>query len=190
MSILEKISEYLLKKHYIVFLISLLIALISVIFIPNEWLDHIPFDDKTTRIIICITIVTLFVFLFLTALIAAHQHIKKSKNKKSEQQARREEIIDKVHSVFDKASQKEKEITLYLIKNENKIPYEFTGFFQGCTILNDERFFIKTVASGPNQLTENGFISLGPKQQYLLTSNAYEMIKYVLDETGKLSHFE
>ena len=64
MSLLEKITDALLSKNWILTVLSFLISVIISIFVPTEIYEKLPFDSKI-NVIIGFVAIALCVFLFL-----------------------------------------------------------------------------------------------------------------------------
>ena len=124
----------------------------------------------------------------------AVRHIEKLERIKSIEE--NDKYFDEVKSQIDKLNKYEYSVVMYLLKKENKYPYiDYESKGHG-TILDNEKWFDK---SQYDSTTSKTFVTPDKREivmpisgtyQYLLKQNVYNYLKYMLDKTGSISHFE
>ena len=185
MEVLKTITEYLLKKQWWVFLVSVLAGIIGIIVVPRKWIDSLPFssnDVNTAILLIAISIITYIIISSAKYIIQRYRNHKKAliinKEKAEKHKKSEEDIIEKTKKIVDGWSDYEYSVVMYLLENENQKPFVPKSYRTDAKILNNDKIFNMTSISGY------------AGKQYLLTKPVYEDFKIILEETGNISHFQ
>jgi hypothetical protein len=199
MSILDKIVEMLIKKQWIVFIISLLFATLCLAFIPTDFYDKLPFSSHDVNVVICYSFIALAIFIVIFGVMSMFDKINKSEYRQLQSKKNRAEMLKQLEMLKadnDKLSDRDFSIIMFLVENENKIPYIMWGYFCGNTVLSDERKFWSASYSGESReeemQTTTGIekIIVAPSgTQYLLTKEYYDILRVLISETGSITHF-
>lgn len=204
MGLLEKVTEFLLKKNWVIILISFVAGLIASIFIPSDYYDKLPFSNRDVSVIVAFSALIIAIFLALSLLvyifkkISNHSHKKaqaakmNAHNKKEMQQA-----IDDFKCACDAMSDYDFNILMQLVESGNQKPLVLRGYTSSNILHIDKWFYIvesqeplkiipssnkrTDVVSIPIPLTET-------VQKIKLKPEAYDFFKYIIDTTGDLSH--
>lgn len=203
MSLIEKALDLLLSKNWIHTLIAFIAAFLAQIFISDEYFKalykKLPFEQNTKVIIV-------FVFLFLVFFLIIHfivYIIKKFTNYKEKtnhlkvvnerKKIKSEENIELFQSFADKWSDEDYKIVVQLINNKNQTPY-ITRFIKLDSMLNNSNIFVSTTETVYEKAvdTENKYIGdvKTIRHKVLLKEDFYKLCQIVLQEKGRLSHFD
>ncbi len=208
MSLLEKIADTLLSKHWIITLVSFVVSVVVSIFIPSELYDKLPFDSKVNVIVgfVAIAVVVFLVLYLITWCIG-----KKFSSTKwdSEYQALKkeeaEENIEEWRCFFDKIPDEEYSIIMYFMITENKRPYKSWGYrwgsydtsIFGFTIVDQLFYKTKTFEESPpysvhfaNEDKPRTITSKGEATIYTLKDDVYRTFKEIIRLKGSLSHHQ
>lgn len=207
MNFLEKITDTLLSKNWVLTLISFVVSVVISIFIPIEFFEKLPFDSKVDVIVGFVSI-AIAVFLILYLFVWT---INKSFNKaqiegeyqkiKSEEA---EENIEQWRCFFDEISDEEYSILMYFVITENQRPYKEWGHkghpYGNSSIFNygvEDKLFYKTKSYEESPPYEVWFYkekeprtitSKGEATVYTLKEEFYQLLKSIIRLKGSLSH--
>lgn len=203
MSVINTVVDFLLKKNWVIIILSFLITLVMHIIIPDSFFDNfyqkLPFDNTINTILVFIAI-CLFCFLILLGLKQIISYIykkAKSNNNTLIQAFSTKDDDDYIHefkSMADKWSDYDYSVVMHLINTNNQEPFT-TGYIVGNSILNNQNYFHSTIESKPiNLYSQGGSVPVGmisgSVTKFLMTNSFYEACKYVIERTGSLSHFD
>lgn len=199
MDFITKIVEILFKKQWIVTVVSLLMATPFLTVIPTDFYDKLPFESHDINVIVAYSFIVLTVYVIILFILSLINRLHTNKKRKIKRQRDKDEMIklfEQIKSDIDKLSDLDYSIIMYLIENENKIPYKLYRFRNDNTILDNPRFFLSSPFSGESKQYivntaegEKTFISNGKGTQYLLTNEYYNLFCAIIDETGSITHF-
>jgi len=202
-SFIEKITEYLLKKQWVIFCLSILVGFGGYYLLPSDFVDKMPFSSRDWNVVACIVLLSIVAYLLFSLIRFVSDKIRKARRKKKNKQyvdkrerEREKTQIEEIKSGVDRWSDRDYSIVMYLLENENKKPYVQWGHSFGESIIDMHDLFnrapyhgLKTITvqtnEGPQSLTV-----MDPAYQYLLKPEIYELLKYIQEETGSIAHFE
>lgn len=202
-SFIEKITEYLLKKQWVIFCLSILVGFGGYYLLPSDFVDKMPFSSRDWNAVACIALLSIVAYLLFSLIRFVSDKIRKARRKKKNKQyvdkrerEREKTQIEEIKSGVDRWSDRDYSIVMYLLENENKKPYVQWGHSFGESIIDMHDLFnrapyhgLKTITvqtnEGPQSLTV-----MDPAYQYLLKPEIYELLKYIQEETGSIAHFE
>lgn len=195
MGVFEKMTEFLIKKQWVVFLLSLLLGFFGFRLVPNDFIDSLPFTFRDVNVAICYAIICIAIYLALSLILYLIKKVnaawKKRRSiiaKNGRIEAQNAEAIKKIKACVDSWSDFEYSVVMYLLENENKTPYIQRGYRMSTSILDDPKMFNKSTCNGANKQSQ-GFVIVGQSMQYLLTEEAYEDLNYILHTEGSISNF-
>ena len=205
MNIIEKITDTLLSKNWIITTVSFVLGVVISIFIPVEFFNKLPFEQKTNVIIgfatICVSV--FLIIYFCSWIIGRRYYIKTNSNKHKEYvESEIEETIEEWRCLFDDISDEEYSILMFFIITNNEKPYVEWGYrsYDAKSIFSfplEEQFFYKTTTfkeSNPYEVVdyntkEKYYTTMkGQARVYLLKENMFEMLKNIYKSKGSLSH--
>lgn len=204
MNVLDKIVDLLIEKQWVVFIVSLLCATPMLTIIPSDFYEKLPFSSRDVNVVICYAFITLLVYMLISLILSFIDKIKRIHNNIAYDAKNKEQVLeyfDRLKSDNDKLTDKEFSILMYLIENENKIPYiEFDcyGSSFSRTILADNRKFYSSPYSGTPREESVKIAGTNEVQkvihtpsgtQYLLNKGYYEVLCALISETGSITHF-
>ena len=200
--VLGKIAEYLLNKHWAIFLLSVALGFGGYFLLPSEFVDKMPFDSRDWNVAACMILLSIAAYLILSLLRFLYSKMRagarKRKNERyyAEQDQRvAESRIEKIRSNIDEWTDRDYSVLMFLMEKENKEPYIEFGFRGGESALDYSEWFNRAPYNGTKTTvlhTPDGdrvAQSIGPGRQYLLKPEMYEILQYILKEKGSLSHF-
>ena len=203
MSFIEKLTEYLLKKQWVIFCLSILVGFGTYYLLPSDFVDKMPFSSRDWNVIACIVLLSIVAYLMLSLLRFIFNKFSavriRSKNKKyyaRQDKAMEEENIEKYKSDIDRLSDRDYSILMFLLENENKKPYIQWGRTYGESIIDSEEVFDSAPYQGTPPVIKDPVsgVNLSPivdnPRQYLLKREYYERLKYIQQKTGSITHFE
>ena len=126
MSFIEKLTEYLLKKQWVIFCLSILVGFGGYYLLPSDFVDKMPFSSRDWNVIACIVLLSIVAYLFfsLVRFMFSKIRVKRRKNKdkrymekKCEEQDRAK--IEEIKSGVDRWSDRDYSIVMYLLENGN-----------------------------------------------------------------------
>ncbi|MBQ6255138.1 MAG: hypothetical protein IJJ60_00990 [Clostridia bacterium] len=203
MSFIEKLTEYLLKKQWVIFCLSILVGFGGYYLLPSDFVDKMPFSSRDWNVIACIVLLSIVAYLFfsLVRFMFSKIRVKRRKNKdkrymekKCEEQDRAK--IEEIKSGVDRWSDRDYSIVMYLLENGNKKPYIQWGHSFGESIIDMHDLFNRAPYHGQKVITfetsdgPQSATVMDPAYQYLLKPEIYELLKYIQEETGSIAHFE
>ena len=198
MGAIEKVLEYVLEKNGVRAIISFILAFLLQILIPKgtykDIYNRLPFENNINVILVFVTqfLLIYIILQFVMFLIKKISHALKSQSPNISQ-SDTEKQIELFQSAADKWSEKDYSIIMYLINSQNQVPYT-TRNIDADSILHNDELFSKTMESKPEKVydTKGDFWGTLPTQyqKVLLKTKFYDLCKIVLNEKGKLSHFE
>ena len=202
-SFIEKITEYLLKKQWVIFCLSILVGFGGYYLLPSDFVDKMPFSSRDWNVIACIVLLSIVAYLVFSLLRYLFSKVSagriRSKNRKyyaRQDRAAEEENIEKYKSDIDRLSDRDYSILMYLLENENKKPFIQWGRMYGESILDSEEVFDSAPYQGTPPVIKDPIsgVNLSPvadnPRQYLLKREHYERLKYIQQKTGSITHFE
>lgn len=207
MNLLEKITDTLLSKNWILTLVSFVISVVISIFIPTEFFEMLPFDSKI-NVIVGFVAIAIVVFLILYMIVrAVNKRLNKVQIEEQYNQQTSEEFEDNVEKwrcFFDKLSDEDYSILMFFIVTENKRPYKEWGrrsYSYGKTSIFDGRiqeeiFYItKSYEESPphevfycNEKKPKIETVKGEATVYTLKDKFYNLLKEIIRLKGSLSH--
>lgn len=202
-SFIEKLTEYLLKKQWVIFCLSILVGFGGYYLLPSDFVDKMPFSSRDWNVVACIVLLSIVAYLFFSFLRFIANKISVSrtrrKNRKyyaQQDKAAAEENIEKYKSDIDRLSDKDYSILMFLLEHENKKPFIQWSRSYGESILDGEEIFDSAPYQGTPPVIKDPVsgINLSPvadnPRQYLLKREHYERLKYIQQKTGSITHFE
>jgi len=202
-SFIEKITEYLLKKQWVIFCLSILVGFGGYYLLPSDFVDKMPFSSRDWNVVACIVLLSIVAYLVFSLLrflfnkaSDGHSRRKNRKYYARQDKAVEDENIEKYKSDIDRLSDKDYSILMYLLENENKKPYIQWGRSFGESILDSEEVFDCSPYQGTPSVIKDPVsgINLSPvadnPRQYLLKRKQYELLKYIQQKTGSITHFD
>lgn len=202
MGVLEKITEYLIKKQWVVFLISLLIGFIGILFVPDTFISKIPFSSRDVNVGICYAAISIICYLIISFILYIPRKISSWKKNKKESiwkqslsQNETQQMVEQFKTMVDEWNDYDYSVVMFLINNKNQKPFILTGYRYGDTILTNNNMFHSTQSTIPLKVEiKKGTIPVGIQgqtvTQYLLTDEFYGACCTIIKETGNLSHFD
>ena len=67
-SFIEKITEYLLKKQWVIFCLSILVGFGGYYLLPSDFVDKMPFSSRDWNVVACIVLLSIVTYLFFSLL--------------------------------------------------------------------------------------------------------------------------
>ena len=114
MSFIEKLTEYLLKKQWVIFCLSILVGFWGYYLLPSDFVDKMPFSSRDWNVIACIVLLSIVAYLVFSLLRHLFSKVSagriRSKNRKyyaRQDRAAEEENIDDVEDA-DSEDEEEK----------------------------------------------------------------------------------
>lgn len=68
MSFIEKLTEYLLKKQWVIFCLSILVGFGGYYLLPSGFVDKMPFSSRDWNVIACIVLLSIVAYLVFSLL--------------------------------------------------------------------------------------------------------------------------
>ena len=68
MSFIEKLTEYLLKKQWVIFCLSILVGFWGYYLLPSDFVDKMPFSSRDWNVIACIVLLSIVSYLVFSLL--------------------------------------------------------------------------------------------------------------------------
>ena len=202
-SFIEKITEYLLKKQWVIFCLSILVGFGGYYLLPSDFVDKMPFSSRDWNVVACIVLLSIVAYLLFSLIRFVSDKIRKARRKKKNKQyvdkrerEREKTQIEEIKSGVDRWSDRDYSIVMYLLENENKKPYVQWGHSFGESIIDMHDLFNRAPYHGPKTITvqtnegPQSLTVMDPAYQYLLKPEIYELLKYIQEETGSIAHFE
>lgn len=206
MDLLSKIIDFLLKKNWIVVIISFILGTVTITFFPACMYDKIPFSNREVSIVIVFSAVGLTIYLLLEALITlcrkAKSKIEEIGSEKEQQAAFQKEtqqenakIIEETKSYIDSLSDYDYNIIMSFIDNDNKNTLVFKGYVNSDILRQHKEWFYISKTQEPLNINIPKRSGIMPIPQYedvlsvKLKKDVYEIFKYIMSATGSLSHF-
>lgn len=202
-SFIEKLTEYLLKKQWVIFCLSILVGFGGYYLLPSDFVDKMPFSSRDWNVVTCIVLLSIVAYLLFSLIRFVAEKIRKRRKKKKDKRymdkKNREQEkakIEEIKSGVDRWSDRDYSIVMYLLENENKKPYVQWGHSFGESIIDMHDLFNRAPYHGQKVITyqtSDGPMSatvMDPAYQYLLKPEIYELLKYIQEETGNIAHFE
>ena len=202
-SFIEKITEYLLKKQWVIFCLSILVGFGGFYLLPSDFVDKMPFSSRDWNVVACIVLLSIVAYLVFSLLRFLFNKATDSRSRRKSRKyyARRDkavedENIEKCKSDIDQLPDKDYSILMYLLEHENKKPYIQWGRSFGESILDNEEVFDSAPYQGTPPVIKDPIsgINLSPvadnPRQYLLKRELYERLKYIQQKTGSITHFD
>ncbi len=204
MGLLEKVTEFLLKKNWVVILISFVVGLIVSIFIPSDFYNKLPFSNRDVSVIVAFSALIIAIFLVLSLLIYIFQKISNHSHKKTQaakmnehNKNKMQKAIDDFKCACDAMSDYDYNILMQLVESENQKPLVLRGYTNSNILHIDKWFYIiKTqeplkIIPSSNKRTDVVSIPIPHTetvQQIKLKPEAYDFFKHIIATTGDLSH--
>ena len=207
MSLLEKITDALLSKNWILTVLSFVISVIISIFVPAEIYDKLPFDSKINVIIGFVAIaLCVFLVLYFFVWIIGKKYRKsliegeraRIKNEETE------EAIEEWRCFFDQLSDEEYSILMFFVITKNQRPYKRWGYrmdyFKDGSIFAggmENQIFYKTKVyeESPPYLVHFAkekeprmTTSKGEAEVFTLKEDFYNTLVEIIRRKGTLSH--
>lgn len=202
-SLLEKLTEHLLEKQWVIFCLSILAGFGGYYLLPSDYVDQMPFSSHDWNVVACIVLLGIVAYLFLSFLryIASKISANRIKRENREYYARQDKAtveanIEKYKSDIDQLSDQDYSILMFLLEHENKKPYIQWNRSFGESILDNEIIFDSAPYKGTPPVATDPvsgikmFPVVDSPRQYLLKRDYYERLKYIQEKTGSISHFE
>ncbi|MFR0600394.1 hypothetical protein [Lactobacillus equicursoris] len=203
MNFLTKVFELLFTRHWVALLLSLVLGVKLYTVLPIVLLINISTLSANTNMIIgcieCVIITYLAICLIDYMIEKGRQRLDNYKDQKKRQkslEADRIKQIEKWKSEIDGWNDYEYSVVMWLLRHENKVPFVqpreeiFERYMYSEEILDraeyhgEGRKWINYIGDEKESMTiKNGF-------QFLLKPDVYTWLKYILETTGSLSHFE
>lgn len=202
MGILEKMTEFLIKKQWVVFLVSLLAGFVGMLFVTDEFISKLPFTSRDVNVVLCYAAISILCYLIISLIIyivnKCSSRKKDKKDLKYSQFLSQKEVEQKVEqfkTMVDGWNDYDYSVVMLLINNKNQKPYIINGYRCGDTILTNNNMFYSTQSSVPLKPDiKEGTVPVGIQHitvtKYLLTDAFYGACCTIIKETGNLSHFE
>lgn len=202
MTILEKITDFLLKKNWVLFLLSFLFGIIIITFmIPIDLYDKLPFNNHDIRVIIVLCGTVTFSYLSLSLItyiinkiLVFKKNRNTSKSLKEQQQKELDKAVEANKSYLDSLSDFDYNIVRQLVYCENKKTLQFKGTVISTVLqVNSNWFYIsisqetiippweKNLRRPPIPMHQN-------ITKIKLRDATYTLFKYIIDSTGSLTH--
>lgn len=204
MGLLEKVTEFLLKKNWVVILISFVSGLIVSIYIPSDFYNKLPFSNRDVSVIIAFSVLVILIFLVLSLLIYIFQKISNHSHKKAQtakmnahNKNEMEQAIDDFKCTCDAMSDYDFNIIMQLVESGNQKPLVLRGYTSSNILHIDKWFYIvesqeplKVIPSNSKRID---VVSISipltqTVQKIKLKPEAYDFFKYIIETTGDLSH--
>lgn len=210
---MERISEclkILIEKHLIPTIISILVALIAVLFIPDEnWMIVRlgKYGVGTLFFCGCFLLVELMIQVFLHSKDKI-KHCKIKKQRIQEEKEMEEQNVNKkmkeINEFYDDLTSKDKDIVLTFVKNKNKILIAFDLYYLEGNILDNKNIiYSSSFVVDDNNINKekywvfedmpfeigDGFQPPGGYKQYKLKDGVYNLFRLVYEYNGKLGNF-
>ena len=148
MSFIEKLTEYLLKKQWVIFCLSILVGFGGYYLLPPDFVDKMPFSSRDWNVIACIVLLSIVAYLFFSLVRFMFSKIRskrrKNKDKRYMEKKREEQDrakIEEIKSGVDRWSDRDYSIVMYLLENGNKKPYIQWGHSFGESIIDMHDLF-------------------------------------------------
>ena len=203
MNFIEKLTEYLLKKQWVIFCLSILVGFAGYYLLPSDFVNKMPFSSRDWNVIACIVLLSIVSYLFLSLVQYLFSKISdgriRSKNRKyyaRQNRKKKKKNIEKCKSDIDQLSDRDYSILMYLLENENKTPFIQWGRILGESIIDNEEVFDSAPYQGTPPVIKDPIsgANLSPvvnnPRQYLLKREHFERLKYIQQKTGSITHFE
>lgn len=202
-SFIEKITEYLLKKQWVIFCLSILVGFGGYYLLPSDFVEKMPFSSRDWNVVTCIVLLSIVAYLLFSLIRFVVEKIRKGRRKKKDKRymdkrdrEQEKAKIEEIKSGVDRWSDRDYSIVMYLLENENKKPYIQWGHSFGESIIDMHDLFNRAPYHGKKVITyqtNDGPMSatvMDPAYQYFLKPDIYELLKYIQEETGSIAHFE
>lgn len=202
-SFIEKITEYLLKKQWVIFCLSILVGFGGYYLLSSDFVEKMPFSSHDLNVAACIVLLSIVAYLVFSLIRFVAEKIRKGRRKKKDKQymakkdqEQEKEKIEEIKSGVDHWSDRDYSIVMYLLENENKKPYIQWGHPFGESIIDMHDLFNRAPYHGQKVITfetsdgPRSATVMDPAYQYLLKPEIYKLLKYIQEETGSIAHFE
>lgn len=214
MGILQKITEFLIKKQWAVFLLSLILGFFGFRLVPNSFIESLPFSSRDVNVALCYVAIIIISYLVLSLILFIVKKIITciKKKKENERRSTKEEAIEqkrreKERTEYDKHIEDFKtfidslpdydySVIMYLLNTQNKKPYIEIIPPEGFSIIYKSDYFYQTHEEVPRSISNipKGVLLVGSLTEtvskYLMKEDFYSLCKTVIEATGSLSHFE
>lgn len=204
MGIIEKVTEFLLSKHWLSLFLAIPCSVLTIAKVPADYYDKFPFTDHNVNVAIVFSAIAVaFCLLFLSIQTIGKKIKKKYKGNKDKAWERSysdmatNEYIEGIRREVDSFSDYHYSIVRFLLDNENKISFKTNSYSQGFSILDDPSKFNKAPYSCPQKDQQEQsknplfqYLVSTAGTQYLLTPQYYDVLKFVESKTGNISHFQ
>ena len=85
-SFIEKITEYLLKKQWVIFCLSILVGFGGYYLLPSDFVDKMPFSSRDWNVVACIVLLSIVAYLLFSLIRFVSDKIRKARRKKKNKQ--------------------------------------------------------------------------------------------------------
>lgn len=199
MGLLEKLFDLLLKKNWILLLISFVVGIGGIILFPDFY-DKLPFSNKNINFSIGIACNLVAIFIVLYAILHVINKVRNCIRQK--QQKRNEEAtsllelnqsIEEFKCYFDSISELDYNIVMQLIEDRNSKALILKGNIDSNILSREDLFYI--VRSQEELIIirseDSKSIPIPQMQNVLhvkLKQDAYDFLSQIISSTGGLTH--
>lgn len=197
-----------LEKHFIPSIIAIVAAFSTYLATsPESWLLQKLGENKFWVFSFCLWLLTIEFIIFLAMKIRKSYISYKDENyyRNRQQEENKEawnDTLENIWTVVDEMSPRDYELLLEFVTNGNQ-PHITAGRVCGQGLLNDLNWVHKTLYQQPqevavsndeilsnssNFIPSHTYMPVG--YQYKLKDNIYKILKYSLDNHGRISHFD
>ena len=197
-SLVEKLTEHLLEKQWVIFCLSILVGFGGYYLLPSDYVDKLPFSSHDWNVVACIVLLGIVAYLFFSFLryIANKISASRIKRENREYYARQDRAtveanIEKYKSDIDQLSDQDYCILMFLLEHSNKKPYiQWNRLFGGSILDNEEIFDSAPYQGTPPVATDlvsgnNCMPVVDSPRQYLLKRDYYEKLDTAEIYSGK-----
>lgn len=189
---MEKLLEKLINQNWVIFCLSIVLGFISYYFVPSDYVEMMPFSDHNINVAVCIFLLCLVLYLILSflrsickKLISVRDHRKNDKYWKKRDEQDFEDTIERIRSDIDGLTDYDYNAIMFLIENENKVPFKQKCFLSSHSVLDDDNWFVSCPYEEVPVLSTYRYFN-----QYLLKPDKYALLKHIIEKKGSLSHFD
>ena len=194
MLVLGKIAEFLIKKHWVIFLVSLVLGMFLLSITADFLVTKMPFRSREINIVLLYACWIFIVYLLVYYVSYAFAKRKDKQREMDYVNTLNNKKIEAIKTDIDKWMAFDYSVVMYLLEHENKKPYVDYSIWRGESILDNTDMFVSTSYSKRTSLSQSMIGNVNPSpivegKQYLLKEEIYQTIKYILENTGSISHF-